>query len=202
MIDQISDVHQLLLRAIRAGEAPAAVAEWGRAGEIPSRALIGAASLFPQSIDVSPSTWFDLASLTKPLVTTTLTILAFRNGSLQPSTRVGEILLETAGSTVGNLKVEDLLTHTAGLPAWLPLYCVADGKRKNLTRRLAAIEQLAAAGVPVGVMVAPVIPGLTDHEMPAIVKAAVGAGAGHAGSVLLRLPHGLKDLFEDWLERL
>jgi len=68
-------------------------------------------------------------------------------------------------------------------------------------RRLAAIEQLAAAGVPAGVMVAPVIPGLTDHELPAIVQAAVRAGAGHAGTVLLRLPHGVKQLFEDWLER-
>ena len=67
-------------------------------------------------------------------------------------------------------------------------------------RRLAAIEALAAAGVPGGVRVAPVIPGLTDHELPAIVKAAVGAGAGHAGTVLLRLPHGVKQLFEEWLE--
>lgn len=149
MIDQVSDVHQLLLRAIRAGEAPAAVAEWGRAGTNPSRVVVGSASLFPESIDVSAATWFDLASLTKPLVTTTLTILAFRSGSLQPSTRVGEILLETDGSAVGNLRVEDLLTHTAGLPAWLPLYCVADGERGYLTRRLAAIEPEAPAGTKV-----------------------------------------------------
>jgi CubicO group peptidase (beta-lactamase class C family) len=149
MIDQISDVHQLLLGAIRAGEAPAAVAEWGRAGANPSRVVVGAASLFPQSIDVSAATWFDLASLTKPLVTTTLTILAFRSGSLQPSTRVGEVLLETHGSAVGNLKVKDLLTHTAGLPAWLPMYCVADGERNSLARRLAAIEPEAPAGAKV-----------------------------------------------------
>ena len=68
-------------------------------------------------------------------------------------------------------------------------------------RRLAAIRELAEAGVPVGVMVAPVIPGLTDHEMPDIVKAAVEAGAGHAGMVVLRLPHGVKEIFSDWLER-
>ena len=67
--------------------------------------------------------------------------------------------------------------------------------------RLAAIERLAKAGVPVGVMVAPIIPGLTDHEVPKILAAAASAGAGHAGRVLLRLPHGVKELFEEWLEK-
>ena len=67
--------------------------------------------------------------------------------------------------------------------------------------RLAAIERLAKAGVPVGVMVAPIIPGLTDHEAPKILEAAAAAGAGHAGRVLLRLPHGVKELFSEWLER-
>jgi DNA repair photolyase len=51
------------------------------------------------------------------------------------------------------------------------------------------------------VLVAPVIPGLTDHEMPAILAEAAAAGARFAGYVLLRLPHGVADLFEDWLGR-
>jgi DNA repair photolyase len=67
--------------------------------------------------------------------------------------------------------------------------------------RLAAIEAAAKAGVPVGVMVAPVIPGLTDHEMPAILAAAAAAGATSAGYVTLRLPHGVGPLFEQWLEQ-
>lgn len=67
--------------------------------------------------------------------------------------------------------------------------------------RLAAIERLAKAGVPVGVMVAPIVPGLTDHELPKILEAAAGAGAGFAGRVVLRLPHGVKELFSEWLER-
>jgi DNA repair photolyase len=67
--------------------------------------------------------------------------------------------------------------------------------------RLAAIEELTQAGVPVGVMVAPVIPGLTDHELPAILAAAAKAGARGAGYVLLRLPHGLGPLFEQWLQQ-
>ena len=68
-------------------------------------------------------------------------------------------------------------------------------------RRLEAMETLAAAGVPAGVLVAPVIPGLTDHELPSILSAAAGAGARFAGYTLLRLPYGVSSLFEDWLSR-
>ncbi len=67
--------------------------------------------------------------------------------------------------------------------------------------RLAALSALAQAGVPVGVLVAPIIPGLTDHEMPSILAAAAKAGAKFAGSVVLRLPHAVAPLFEQWLER-
>ena len=67
--------------------------------------------------------------------------------------------------------------------------------------RLAAISRLAREGVPVGVNVAPVVPGLTDHEVPAILRAAADAGASWAGYIMLRLPYGVKDLFGDWLER-
>jgi len=69
------------------------------------------------------------------------------------------------------------------------------------SRRLAAIEQLARAGVPVGVLVAPIIPGLTDHEIPRILAAAASAGARFAGRVVLRLPHGVKELFDTWLSQ-
>jgi DNA repair photolyase len=66
--------------------------------------------------------------------------------------------------------------------------------------RLATIAALAQAGIPVGVLMAPVIPGLTDHEIPAVVNAAVEAGARFAGHVTLRLPHAVAPLFEQWLE--
>jgi DNA repair photolyase len=66
--------------------------------------------------------------------------------------------------------------------------------------RLRAIRELAAAGVPVGVMVAPTIPGLTDHEMPAILDAAAAAGATRAGYVVLRLPFAVKEIFTQWLD--
>jgi DNA repair photolyase len=67
--------------------------------------------------------------------------------------------------------------------------------------RLRAIRELTNAGVPTGVMVAPVIPGLTDHELPTILKAAAEAGACCAGMVPIRLPYGVADLFQQWLER-
>lgn len=67
--------------------------------------------------------------------------------------------------------------------------------------RLDAIRQLSASGIPVGVMAAPMIPGLTDHEMPAILEAARDSGATSAGYILLRLPHGVKELFCTWLEK-
>jgi len=66
--------------------------------------------------------------------------------------------------------------------------------------RLNAIRLLAAAGVPVGVMIAPVIPGLTDHELPSILQAAAAAGATRAGYIILRLPHAVKDIFLHWLD--
>jgi len=65
--------------------------------------------------------------------------------------------------------------------------------------RLRIIEELSAAGVPVGVMVAPVIPVLTDHEAERILEAAAAAGATGAGHVMLRLPHEVAPLFREWL---
>jgi DNA repair photolyase len=66
--------------------------------------------------------------------------------------------------------------------------------------RLRAIELLAKAGVPVGVNVAPIIPGLNDREIPAVLEAAKAAGASDAGYTMLRLPHGVKDVFTEWLK--
>ncbi|CAN5543520.1 MAG: PA0069 family radical SAM protein [Actinomycetota bacterium] len=69
------------------------------------------------------------------------------------------------------------------------------------SRRLAAIEKLSDTEVPVGVMAAPVIPGLTDHELPKLLEAAANAGATSAGYTMLRLPYAVAPLFEDWLVR-
>lgn len=68
-------------------------------------------------------------------------------------------------------------------------------------RRLETVRRLSEAGIPTGVMVAPVIPALTDNEMEHILEKAAEAGAKSAGYVLLRLPHELVELFEEWLWR-
>ncbi len=67
-------------------------------------------------------------------------------------------------------------------------------------RRLEAVRELAAAGITTGVMVAPIIPALTDPEIETILDAAAAAGAASAGYVLLRLPHEVKELFQAWLD--
>ena len=67
-------------------------------------------------------------------------------------------------------------------------------------RRLETVERLAAAGIPVSVSVAPIIPVLTDPEMESILQAAASRGAHSAGYILLRLPREVKDLFKQWLQ--
>lgn len=146
MAEEVGDVSSLLARGVAAGLAPGMVAEWGRAGEIPLRKVVGASALRPVVTPASERTWFDLASLTKPLVTTTLSLLALRNSELRPTTTVGETLHEMRGTAVGRLQLRHLLTHASGLPAWLPLYCVAEGRSEDLPRRIGEVVPEAAPG--------------------------------------------------------
>ncbi|MGB1787988.1 MAG: PA0069 family radical SAM protein [Limisphaerales bacterium] len=67
--------------------------------------------------------------------------------------------------------------------------------------RLRAIRELSGAGIPTGVLVAPIIPAINDHEIPKIIAAAAEAGATSAGYVILRLPHAVAPMFEEWLDQ-
>jgi DNA repair photolyase len=109
-------------------------------------------------------------------------------------TRDIDVLREMAawGGSVAILSVTTLDPHVQRL---------MEPRTSTPRRRLEAVEALAKAGVPVGIMIAPVVPGLTDHEMPQILKSAASAGAQFAGYVPLRLPFAVKDLFADWLGR-
>ncbi len=78
---------------------------------------------------------------------------------------------------------------------------VMEPRTSRPVRRLAAIRKLSEAGIPVGVMTAPVIPALNDHELPNLLAAAAEAGATFAGYVPVRLPGAVAPLFEEWLER-
>ena len=98
-----------------------------------------------------------------------------------------------------------LAPHNAAA-VWLSMTTLDNDLRKVMeprtappAARLEAIRELARAGIPAGVNVAPVIPGLTDHEMPAILQAAAKAGATAAGYTIVRLPYAVAPLFEQWL---
>jgi DNA repair photolyase len=107
-------------------------------------------------------------------------------------TRDADLLGELAshGAAVVNISVTTLDEK---------LQRVMEPRASTPARRLEAIRVLSAAGIPVRVLIAPVVPGLTDHEMPAIAAAAAEAGATAAGYIPLRLPFALKELFETWL---
>ena len=77
---------------------------------------------------------------------------------------------------------------------------VLEPRTSSPSARLDAVAQLRSAGIPVGVMVAPIIPGLTDHEIPSIVAACVKAGAQFAGYTIIRLPWAIAPLFQRWVE--
>ncbi|HXY60797.1 MAG TPA: PA0069 family radical SAM protein [Chthoniobacterales bacterium] len=108
-------------------------------------------------------------------------------------TRDTDILSELAGDhcAVVNLSITTLDPK---------LQQILEPRTSTPAARLDAVSRLRAAGIPVGVMVAPVIPGINDHEIPAIVAACAKAGAQFGGHVLLRLPWAVRPLFEHWLE--
>jgi CubicO group peptidase (beta-lactamase class C family) len=108
------------------------VAAWRTTADpAPETVVAGRAVVTPTSIPAAAKTWFDLASLTKPLVVGTLALLAMRDGALAPEALVAEVLPETSSSPLGARSVRQLLTHVSGLPAWEPLYALAGGDREN-----------------------------------------------------------------------
>jgi len=134
---------------------------------------------------------------------------------LQLTRKCLEVLVEFRNPVVIITKNElvtrdiDLLRRLASFDAALVFVSVTsldaklarelEPRASRPARRLAAIEALAGARVPVASLVAPVIPGLTDHEMPSIIAAVAKAGAVAASYVPLRLPYGVAPLFEEWL---
>jgi len=108
-------------------------------------------------------------------------------------TRDSDLLAELAAFEAASVQLS-ITTLDAGLARRL------EPRASSPSHRLDAIAKLSAAGIPVGVLVAPVIPGLNEQEIPAILAAARQAGAVAAGYTILRLPHGVKDVFSAWLE--
>lgn len=120
-----------------------------------------------------------------PVVIITKNFLVTRDADILAELARHDCIGVTISLTTLDHKLSSLLEPRASRPA----------------RRLAAIKTLAEAGVPVGYLQAPMIPGLTDSEAPAIGVAAAKAGATFSGYVALRLPFAVKALFEQWLEQ-
>jgi len=124
-----------------------------------------------------------LAEFRNPVAVVTKGALVARDADLLAELAAVDAAAVNLSITTLDARVQQALEPRASCPA----------------QRLRAVEVLARAGVPVGVMVAPVIPGLNDHEIPAILDAASAAGACFAEYLVVRLPHGVKALFADWL---
>lgn len=143
--DAPGGVNRLLERACAAGLVPGAVAAWSRAGES-SEAAVGRASLRPQPRPATPESVYDLASLTKPIATTTLLLLARREGRIDLDWPVVRLLPEARGQRTAELPVGALATHTAGLPAWKPVYAMATEQGTDAVRTLVGIAPEQAPG--------------------------------------------------------
>jgi CubicO group peptidase (beta-lactamase class C family) len=129
----VSNVADLLRAAVAAGFTPGAVAAWGVEDRPPRVHATGSAKLRPKVVPATPDTWYDLASLTKPLVVTTLCMVLQRRGDLRLGTTVGEVLGERAlDRPLAGATIEQLLAHTSGLPAWWPLYASARSRDEAL----------------------------------------------------------------------
>ncbi|MCU0759370.1 MAG: PA0069 family radical SAM protein [Steroidobacteraceae bacterium] len=110
-------------------------------------------------------------------------------------------LLERDLDLLADLARDGLARVALSLPTLDPaLKRILEPRAASPAARLRLMRRLADAGVPVSVLVAPVIPVLTDHEVERVLEASAAAGASRAGYVLLRLPHEVKTLFREWLE--
>jgi serine-type D-Ala-D-Ala carboxypeptidase len=129
----------MLAERIDAGDFPSAVYLVAERGVVRFVGALGDAVREPEQRPATPETIYDLASLTKPLVTGLLTALFVERGHINPDSTVGSYLTEfddDGGETA--FAVRDLLTHTSGLPAWRPLYLLAGGERERVLEIIAA----------------------------------------------------------------
>lgn len=131
-------INTLLESRIGANELPSAVYLVGIEGEPVFLDALGKAVVRPESILATPSTIYDLASLTKVLVTTLLAAILIDRGEMTIDSALLDVLPESVGSAIGRATILELGTHTSGLPAWRPLYLLADDREAVLEYILGA----------------------------------------------------------------
>lgn len=139
-------VGRLLERAVSAGLAPGWVALAAVGGEEGSCWVAGRAGVRGEPVE--PDLRYDLASLTKPLATTTLVLLAMRDG-LELGTPLADLLPELLDSPWRHVTVEQCLTHTGGFPAWAPLYALGDASPAGYLAAISGLRPVAPPGTEV-----------------------------------------------------
>jgi len=142
-------ITALLAERIEAGDFPGAVYLVAERGLVRFSDALGDAVREPLRHAATFETIFDLASLTKPLVTGMLLALLFERGLVDPDSPVAEYLPEFGGADKREVTVRHLLTHTSGLPAWRPLYVLCRGDVESVPREIASqpLEQPPGARV-------------------------------------------------------
>src|SRR5262245_19268842 len=121
--EQISSFFQ---ERINVGDFPSAVYLVAEKGEIIFQDALGFAVIEPEKIEARLDTIYDLASLTKPLVTGLLTTMRIERGEIDPNERIGNILPEFYVSSNAEISINQLLMHTSGVPAWRPFYLLVE----------------------------------------------------------------------------
>lgn len=181
-----SEINRFLLERIEAGDFPSAVYLAAEKGEIVLHDALGFAVVAPERIEARKDTIYDLASMTKVLVTGLLTAILIEDGKLAFTDAVSEHLSEFDTDEKRGITVGQLLTHTSGLPAWLPLYLIADGK-DDVRRTIARTPLEYVSGERV------VYSDLNFLTLQAVIERITGRSLDDVAGDLIQVPLGLKD---------
>ena len=149
MSQEVDSISSFLAERIAAGDFPSAVYVIGERGRTVFAGALGNAVVEPSRIPATLDTIYDLASLTKPLVTGLLCARRIESGELKLEAAVSEFLPEFARPDKQAITVGQLLTHSSGLPAWRPLYILAEGKRDQTLAAIANVDLEYAPGTHV-----------------------------------------------------
>ena len=133
------EISSLLRSRIDAGDFPSAVYLVAEKGEIKFHDALGYAVVEPERIEAKVDTIYDLASLTKPLVTGLLAAIAIEAGEIKLGSPIGDFFPDFKNSGISDLTVQDLATHVSGMPAWIPLYLLAKS-RVSVGKALANLQ--------------------------------------------------------------
>ena len=142
-------INAFLAERIAAGDFPSAVYLVAENGRIVFCDALGEAVREPERHEATVETIYDLASLTKPLVTGLLSALLFERGELRLDRAVAAYLPEFATAQTAAITVRHLLTHTSGLPAWRPLHILTGNRRERVSETIAALNLESATGTRV-----------------------------------------------------